>query len=100
VKRACGEIGQTIDLLEHAADHVAIALRLTLALQRHLADAAHRGQWRAQLVRSGGGEAAQLVESLLDARQRFIERGGKAPEFIAWIRHRQALAKRLCADAT
>ena len=49
---------ESIDLLEHAADDLTIALGTQRSLERDLSDTANGGERGAQLVRSVGCEAA------------------------------------------
>src|SRR5437870_3840025 len=59
---------ESIDLLEHAADDLTIALGTQRSLERDLSDTANGGERGAQLVRSVGCEAAELLEGRIEAR--------------------------------
>ena len=59
-QQAVDQMRETPDLLQHTGDDFAVCLTGVDVLQAHLADAAHRSQRRAQLMRGVGGEALEL----------------------------------------
>ena len=67
-QKALDKPREPVDLLQHAADDVAIRAGIKCVPQRHLSHAAHRGQRGAQLVRSIGRETAQSFERILQTR--------------------------------
>ena len=59
---------EPVDLLQHAADDVAVRAGIECVPQRYLAHAAHRSQRGAQLVRRIGRETTQPFERILQTR--------------------------------
>ena len=67
-QKALDEAREPVDLLQHAADDVAVRAGIECVPQRYLADAAHRSQRGAQLVRRIGRESTQPFERILQTR--------------------------------
>ena len=87
------ERGQTIDLLEHAADDAAIRRFVAMAAQPDLAHAANRRQRRPQLVRDIGREPPHLIERRFETTQRFVEHRRQTAHLVLWIGHRQPVGQ-------
>ena len=73
------EVGHAVDLLEHAADGLLVLVRRAALRDRRLADTAHDGKRRAELVRGIGGKAPQLVERRLEPGERLVDDGRRRP---------------------
>ena len=84
-QKALDEPRESVYLLQHAADDVAIRDGIKCVLQRHLPHAAHRGEWGAQLVRSIGRETAQSFEGILQTGQRVVEYRRELPELVLGV---------------
>ncbi len=86
---------QTVDLLEHAADGFLVLGRRAGFDQTGFADAANHGERRPQFVRRVGREAAQLVERRLEPRERIVDHGRQAADFVVLIRDGDAFMQAL-----
>src|SRR5215470_11255456 len=92
------EARQAVDFLEHAPDHLAVARDARGPLQRHLADTADGGERRAKLVRRARCEPPELLERLVETRQRVVEYRGEPTELVLGIPDGQPVGQRLRAD--
>ncbi len=68
-EQALDEQREPVDFFQHASDRVPVIFPATVFLKRDFADAANRGERRAQLVRCIGGKAAELLERLFKPRE-------------------------------
>ena len=66
-----------------------------VVLESDFADAADRGERRAEFVRGVGGEALQLLEGLLDAGEHRVEDSREVAEFALFAFDGQALVEML-----
>ena len=92
-QEAVDQSRQAIGLLEHAADGLPVALGVPLVLKRHLSHRADGRERRAQLVRGVRGEAPELGDGVLDARQGEVEHAGQLAELVLGVLDDQALAE-------
>src|SRR5207245_8133372 len=97
-QEALHEPRETVDLLEHAADDVAIRRSIERALEGNLAHTPHGGERRAELVRRVRRESAEPREGVAEARQGVVEDGSETPELVLGILHREPFAERLRGD--
>src|ERR1700730_7715389 len=67
-EKTLDEAREPVDLLQHATDDVAVRTGIQCLPQRYLADAAHRSQRGAKLVRRIGRESTQPFERILQTR--------------------------------
>ena len=73
VKQSIDEARKPIGFLEHAADDRPVGCIVPMLAKPHFADAAHRGERRAELVRHVGRETAHLLERRFEAPERLVE---------------------------
>src|SRR5262249_28699082 len=92
------ESRQPIDLLEHAADHLAVRRSVERSLKRHLTHTPYCGQRRAKFVRRICRESTKLFKALLGPRQHGVEHPGQLPEFTARVSRRKSLGERFRGD--
>ena len=64
----------------------------------HFADAAHRGEWRAELMRHVGREASHLLERRFQSPERLVEHRRQPPHLVVRIFHGQPIAQPLGGD--
>src|SRR2546425_2418498 len=97
-QEALHEPRETVDLLQHAADDVAIRRSIERALERNLAHTSHGGERRAELVRRVPGESAEPREGGVEARQGGVKDRRETSEIVLGILNRKPFAERLRGD--
>ena len=68
------------------------------AAQPHFADAADRGQRRAQLMRYVSGKPPHLIERPLETAERLVEHAGQPAHLVVRVVHWKPVVQPLCSD--
>ncbi|HID77615.1 MAG TPA: hypothetical protein EYP56_16665 [Planctomycetaceae bacterium] len=93
------EPAQALALFQHTGQQFVLLIRLQRAPHGHFDFCAQHGQRRAQLVRSIGGEAPDLVEGLFQPGDHVVDRAGQSTQFVVGVFHGKPLAEPIGCDA-
>src|SRR4029453_9607307 len=99
-EQAVDEMGQAVDLLQHASDHLAVVPVLAPLPEAHLAYRLHGREGGAQLVRRVGREASNLLEGGLQPPGGLFEDPRHLPKLVSGTLPRQSFGEPVGGDRT